>query len=141
MRSSCPYECGLGAKQFRYYIYREIEGNQRKYNDVVVFSQLLDTTGCSLQNAHEKMEVDPQSWIYYTSKDSTFLDVRLNGNYLKTFVDPKYPDEIFFPRAVLLVDKSWRIRGFYDGSQTIELKRLLEELRLLKKEYDQEEHS
>jgi hypothetical protein len=52
--------------------------------------------------------------------------------------DPDHKASLAHHRSVLLIDKEHRIRGFYDLSSSIEYKRIMQELRLLKKQYAKE---
>lgn len=134
LQSSCPDNCLLIANPFRLEVYNLITKN-KKFSDVVILSELLDTAiGVDLMP--EKMKVDPERWMMFTADKNPFWDVELNGSILREQMDNERPGERFYPRSVLLIDTSFRLRGFYDGSQPIEIKRLIDELRLLKKEYD-----
>jgi hypothetical protein len=47
----------------------------------------------------------------------------------------EYFEEHVYERSILILDKSLRVRSFLNSSESIEFKRVMEELRLLKKEY------
>jgi hypothetical protein len=47
----------------------------------------------------------------------------------------EYFEENIYQRSILILDKSLRIRSYLNSSESIEFKRVMEELRLLKKEY------
>jgi protein SCO1/2 len=134
LQSSCPDECLIAANQIKLEIYKKIE-SAPKFKDVVIVSHLQDTSKLKLEDMPQKLGVDPTKWIIYTTEHCPFWDVELNGTVLKKMEDKSRPGELFFPRAILLIDKSFRPRGFYEGSQTIEVGRIIEEIRLLKKEY------
>lgn len=135
--SGCPDDCDLAAREFRFMVYQELV-HQKKFKDVIILSELLDTNNAHLSNMNEKMDVEDQYWQFYESENHFFWNVEMNGHLLLSQDDQGRPDKKFFPRSALLIDKSFHLRGFYDCSQTIEIKRLMDELRLLKKEYDKE---
>ncbi|MBX7093532.1 MAG: hypothetical protein K1X56_02340 [Flavobacteriales bacterium] len=135
LNSTCPGNCLLAANPFKLEVYNLIQ--DKDFADVVILSELLDTNEVPFNLMHEKMKVDPERWTIFTTAHNPFWDVELNGSVLRETPDPDSKVAMFYPRAILLVDTSFRPRGFYDGAETIEIKRLIDELRLLKKEYDQ----
>jgi protein SCO1 len=136
LTADCPYSCDLAVNQLKLLVLTQLI-KQKKFSDVMIVSHLLDTFANPLTMA-EKLKVNNDKWIVYHTNDPSLWDVELNGNVLSTTEDPERKGSFLFKRSILLIDKSMRIRGFYDGSQTIEIKRLLDELRLLMKEYETE---
>ena len=130
----CPYTCDLAAKQMRFMVYKELV-KEEKFKDVVIVSDLIDTLA-KPRNVAGNLDVESKKWIVYTTDDHSMWDVELNGNVLSKTEDPDHPGKMLYTRSILLLDKEMRVRGYYDGSQTVDLKRLLDELRLLTKEYE-----
>lgn len=65
-----------------------------------------------------------------------------NGANMKPSDREKLEDyfkERIYERSLLILDKSLRIRSYLNSSESIEFKRVMEELRLLKKEYSKKE--
>ncbi len=87
----------------------------------------------------EKLKVDAQQWNFFVSENKLFWDVELNGNSILRTDDKDRPGKMMWTRSILLIDPDFRLRGWYDGVHGVELRRLIDELRLLKKELNDEE--
>lgn len=134
--SSCPDECDLAAREFRFMAYNDLI-RQKKFSDVLIISELIDTNHAKLKDMNERFEVDTNRWIFYQTPQNPIFEVALNDHRLNEKTDEKRGKPYYY-RFALLIDKELHIRGWYDCSQTIEIKRLMDELRLLKKEYDRQ---
>ncbi len=134
LESTCPHRCDIAVLPFRLVVYKELLAN-KKFNDVLVLTELLDTLQGGPALMAEKLDVDPSRWIFYTTPHNPFWDVEMNGHLL-TEPDKDNPDRPFFRRSIMLIDTLFSPRGFYDGSQAGDMRRIMEEVRLLKKEYD-----
>lgn len=132
--SACPDVCDFAAREFRFMVYQEIS-KQKKFSDVKIITQLTDTLQGGLGVIKERLDVENDRWLFYQTEKNPLFDVELNDHQLSALQDEQRGNPFYY-RFVLLIDKEMHIRGGYDCSQTIEIKRLMDELRLLKKEYD-----
>lgn len=75
-------------------------------------------------------------WLFLTGPKSKLYELARKG-YLLNAEDGNGGEEDFIhTQNFALVDKERHIRGFYDGTDSLEINRLIQEIRLLYKEYD-----
>ncbi|MFN3341786.1 MAG: hypothetical protein ACK40M_03760 [Flavobacteriales bacterium] len=139
MGSDCPDHCDFLVKPFRLDVYNGILKKNKEFKDVIILSEMTDTIHTRLEDMPEKLKVDAQQWNFFVSENKLFWDVELNGNSLLSTEDKDRPGKMMWKRSILLIDSDFRLRGWYDGVHGVELRRLIDELRLLKKELNDEE--
>jgi protein SCO1/2 len=134
MDKACPYDCKVDGKMMKLIVYKEIM-DAPGFSDVVIITEVNDSIPANRKRIEESLEVDGTRWKFVYSKNFSFFNASINKSNPYLTIDSKYKEGKVFERAVLLLDKELRIRGFLDNSAAVEFKRLNEELRLLKKEY------
>ncbi|HAA01137.1 MAG TPA: hypothetical protein PK637_02550 [Flavobacteriales bacterium] len=139
MGSDCPDNCDFLVKPFRLDVYNGILKKNKEFKDVIILSEMVDTIHTRLEDMPEKLKVDAQQWNFFVSENKLFWDVELNGNSILRTDDKDRPGKMMWTRSILLIDPDFRLRGWYDGVHGVELRRLIDELRLLKKELNDEE--
>jgi protein SCO1/2 len=106
----------------------------------------------ALANYAEAVHANPGIWHFITGKKENIYSLAENG-YFVTAMDNKPglstdsmkalnaeqgPEEFIHSEKFILVDKEKRIRGYYDGTSTAEVNKLLEDIRMLINEYEAE---
>ena len=134
MEKGCPYDCKIDGKMMRLLVYNE-SVNAKGFKDVILITETNDSTQKGRKLIEESLEVDGKKWKFVYSKNFSFYNIKLENGNPYTSKDTKYKNDNKFKRSMLIIDKNKEVRGFLDSSGDIEFKRLMEELRLLKKEY------
>lgn len=128
---------------------RLIEEEFRNENDVQFVSHTLDT---SLNNSDallayaELIKADTEKWHFVVVSNEELFDVAING-YFNNLTTPDTIKQMLYEHNVfVLVDKEGLVRGIYDGgfnneALISEIKRVEEEIRLLKKHYDADKNN
>lgn len=137
MDKECPYKCKIDGKMMKLIVYNELV-NAAGFKDAIIITEVADSSAANRKVIEETLDVDGKKWKFVYSKDFSFFNFNLNGSNPYTTIDDKYVgafESKLYQRSMLLLDKSFRVRGFLDSSGDIEFKRVMEELRLLYKEY------
>lgn len=73
-------------------------------------------------------------WYFLTGDKKALYDMARNSYYITAMPGDGGPDDFIHSEQFVLVDKHKRIRGFYDGTDYNEVSRLIDEIKVLKKE-------
>lgn len=114
----------------------------RGQNDVAILSHTVNPeidTVEQLKRYSLKYDADPSQWNFVTGDKMALYKMAINS-YLVTAVEDTtkkdiMPDFIHSEKFVL-VDKEKHIRGFYDGTDGSAIKKLIADIKTLKKEYE-----
>ncbi len=114
----------------------------RGQNDVAILSHTVDPetdTVEQLKRYSLKFDADPSQWNFVTGDKMELYKMAINS-YLVTAVEDTtqkniMPDFIHSEKFVL-IDKEKHIRGSYDGTKEDEVKKLIADIKELKKEYE-----
>lgn len=114
----------------------------RGQNDVSILSHTVDPetdTVEQLKRYSLKFDADPAQWNFVTGDKMELYKMAINS-YLVTAVEDTtqkdiMPDFIHSEKFVL-IDKEKHIRGSYDGTKEDEVKKLIADIKELKKEYE-----
>ena len=112
--------------------------NQIQNDDVLLLSHsvtpVIDSVAQLKKYALEK-GVDDSKWNLVTGDKKQIYELA-RKSYLAAKTDGDGgPFDMIHTENFILVDKKKRIRGFYDGTDTEEIERLLEDLKVLKATY------
>ncbi|MCC7031160.1 MAG: SCO family protein [Chitinophagaceae bacterium] len=110
--------------------------------DVALLSHTVDPetdTVEQLKRYSLKFDADPSQWNFVTGDKMELYKMAINS-YLVTAVEDTtqkdvMPDFIHSEKFVL-IDKEKHIRGSYDGTKENEVKKLIEDIKELRKEYE-----
>ena len=132
--TTCPTICPVMTKNMA-----EVQEKFKNDNEVLLLSHsvtpVIDSVPQLKKYALEKGVLD-EKWnlvtgdkkqIYELARKS-YLAVKTDGN------GDKY--DMIHTENFMLIDKKRQIRGFYDGTNTEDINRLLDDIALLKKEYN-----
>jgi cytochrome oxidase Cu insertion factor (SCO1/SenC/PrrC family) len=134
MEQGCPYDCKIDGKMMKLLVYNE-SVEAKGFKDVILITETNDSTQKGRKIMEESLEVKGEKWKFVYSKKFSFYNIKLENGNPYTSPDEKYKNDKKYKRSMLIIDKKKAVRGFLDSSGDIEFKRLMEELRLLKKEY------
>jgi len=111
----------------------------RNEEDVAILSHTIDfkyDTPSRLKSYADKLGVTGTKWQFAKgSKDSVYTIAE--KNYLVAVSEDKAAADGFVHQGwFILVDKEKRLRGAYDGTKEDQVKRLIEDMHILLKEYE-----
>jgi protein SCO1/2 len=93
------------------------------HDTVAVLSNYADTYGAKTNK-----------WHLLTGNKKQIYDLAKTSYLVNVFEDDGSPEGFLHSELFLLIDKKARIRGMYDGTNTAEVKKLIEDVKLLKQE-------
>ena len=91
-----------------------------------------------LKKHMEKKFVDSNKWTFLTGSKETIYALAQRGFFLTAMEDRDRPIEFIHSDKVVLVDKNGWIRGYYNGTERKEIERLVAEIKVLNKIYEDE---
>lgn len=106
--------------------------------DVMLISHTVDPendTPPVLAAYAEKHHVIKGKWFFVTGDKKQLYDVARNSYYITAMEGDGSGDDFIHSEKIVLIDKDRRIRGFYDGTDYMEVSRLIDEVKVLKWEY------
>jgi protein SCO1/2 len=102
--------------------------------DVRLMSHSVDPendTPSKLKAYGERLGQDPEIWTLLTGNKEDIYDLARNGYFLTAIESDTAAGGIFHSDIFALIDRSGRIRGYYDGTDTDEVDQLLEDVHRL----------
>ncbi len=79
--------------------------------------------------------VDNKNWLFLTGSKQDLYGLARKGYLLNTEEGNGDEEDFIHTQNFALIDKERHIRGFYDGTDTAEISRLIEEVKLLEQAY------
>ncbi len=132
--TTCPTICPIMTKNMA-----EIQGSILNDDDVMLLSHSvtpqIDTVAQLKRYALEKGVLDSKWNLVTGDKRQIYELARKSYLAVKTDGDGG-PFDMIHTENFILVDKEKRIRGFYDGTNTEEIQKLLQDLAVLKNSYN-----
>jgi protein SCO1/2 len=116
-------------------IYNEFKND----SDFLILSHTVDPENDSvpiLRLYAEKHGATDSKWLFLTGNKSDLYKLARKGYLLNTEEGKGDETDFIHTQNFALIDKEGHIRGFYDGTDSLEIVRLIQEIKLLKKEYD-----
>lgn len=92
-----------------------------------------DTSEVLLAYAQEYKAI-PGKWHFLTGSKKEIYDLAKNGYLVNAMEDDGTPEGFLHSELLLLIDKEKRIRGMYDGTDSVQVNKLISDIRLLKTE-------
>ncbi len=108
--------------------------------DVLILSHTIDPeydTVALLHDYAERLGVDSRKWHFVTGIKDSIYKIAQTSYFSTAMEDKTEPEGFIHSGAFLLIDKSGRIRGKYDGTKEDEVNRLIGDLERLRGEYEQ----
>jgi protein SCO1 len=108
--------------------------------DVLILSHTIDPEYDTVALLHDyaaRLGVDSKKWHFVTGIKDSIYKIAQTSYFSTAMEDKTEPDGFIHSGAFLLIDKSGRIRGKYDGTKEDEVNRLIGDLERLRGEYVQ----
>jgi protein SCO1/2 len=133
--ASCPSICPKMNEALR-----GVTDNFKDIPDIKFLSFTVDPEQDSVPVLKEyaaKRNADPNRWWFLTgNKDSIYTLAR--EGYLVPAAAGKTAEDFFHSQDFILVDKDNHIRGYYDGTEPMDVKKLNDEIKVLLVEYKEQ---
>jgi protein SCO1/2 len=111
----------------------------RSRNDVMILSHTVDPENDSvpvLRDYAITHGADHKKWRFVTGNKKELYDMARKGYLLNAEEGNGGAEDFIHTQNFTLVDKDRHIRGFYDGTDSAEVSRLIREIKILLNEYD-----
>jgi protein SCO1/2 len=131
--TSCPSICPVMKKQML-----RIYDKYKDEEQLAFVSHTIDPkhdTIPALKKYAEKLGVDGKKWHFVYGDRETVYDLARHGYFTIAELDEKAPGGIMHTGYFTLVDKSGKIRGMYNGTDEHEVNKLIDDIKILLKEY------
>ena len=106
-------------------------------SDVLILSHTIDPeydTVALLHDFAKRLGVDSKKWHFVTGVKDSIYKIAQTSYFATAMEDKTEPDGFIHSGAFLLIDKSGRIRGKYDGTKEEEVNRLIGDIERLRTE-------
>mgnify|MGYP003650841073 FL=1 len=81
-------------------------------------------------------EANPNKWIFVTGSKKLIYDLARKSYFAAVTEGDGGPNDFIHTENFVLVDKDKRIRGFYDGTSSESVDKLIVDIEILQQEYD-----
>ena len=78
---------------------------------------------------------DPKMWTFATGDKKVIYDLARHGYFLTAMPGDGGPGDFIHSEKLVLIDKERRIRGYYDGTDYLDVDKLVEDIVMLQYEY------
>lgn len=107
--------------------------------DFLILSHTVDPETDSVKQLKEYAKlhgVNDKKWLFVTGEKKHLYDIARRGYLLNAEQGDGGEDDFIHTQNFALIDKDRHIRGFYDGTDSIEINRLIVDLKCLFDEYE-----
>ena len=117
---------------------RKVYAQTESINDVVILSHTVDPENDNLdvlkRYAADAGATDDGRWLFLTGDKSELYDHARKAYFIGVQEGNQSAGEEAFLHSdqLVLIDKEQRIRGYYTGTDPVEIKRLIDEIKVLK---------
>ena len=80
-------------------------------------------------------QANPRQWHFVTGSKKELYEMARTGYFVTATEGDGGPDDFVHTQNFVLVDKYKQIRGYYDGTDSLEMGKMLKDIELLKAEY------
>lgn len=111
----------------------------KKLNDFRMVSFTVDPEHDSvsvLKEYAQKIKADSGRWYFLTGDKKVIYDLAYQGFLVNAMEDPTAPGGFLHSDMMLLIDREKHIRGIYEGTSMKDVKRLIDEIKVLIAEYN-----
>lgn len=116
-------------------VYKEYKNR----DDFMILSHTVDPETDSVAQllSYAKLHgVTDKKWLFVTGEKKHLYEIARKGYLLNAEEGDGGAEDFIHTQNFALIDKERHIRGFYDGTDSIEISRLLVDIKLLLQEYD-----
>ena len=131
--ASCPGVCPKMTDEVK-----QVQDEFKKDSDIVFISHTVDPEQDSLPALKafaEKHGADLSKWYFVTGNRDSIYALAINGYLVPAAEDVRAEGGFLHSQDLLLVDKEKHLRGIYDSMEPEEIKRLKDEIKVLRYEY------
>ena len=131
--STCPSICPKMMKQMG-----RISDTTKDKENFMIISHTVNPSHDSvavLAEYAKLVHADPKRWMLVTGDKKQIYDLAIDGYKLAVDEDPRAPGGFLHSEMFVLVDKLRRIRGYYDGTDTSQVSKLINDIKILSAEY------
>jgi protein SCO1 len=115
-------------------VYMHFKGNPA----VKFVSHTVDPETDTVQQLHDyalRHKADSKQWMFLTGDKKALYNIARTGYLLNADEGDGGPDDFIHTQNFALIDKEKRIRGFYDGTDSVDIDKMIKDIELLLKEY------
>lgn len=128
--TTCPDICPQMSKSLK-----RVEEKTHHMEDFLILSHTLDPdfdTPEELRKYIRDIETEARNWTFLTTNDEDYVyEVMMDQYLLSGSPTGAVNGGIFHTGKLVLVDQKGRIRGYYEGTDPLDVQRLLEDIPLL----------
>lgn len=135
--TTCHSICPIMSNQMER-IYQAYKGNP----EVKFLSHTVDPEIDTVQQLKDyavRHNANSDQWAFVTGSKKDLYAIARKGYLLNADQGDGGPDDFIHTQNFALIDKEKRIRGFYDGTDSLEMNQLIKDIGLLLKEYHYKE--
>lgn len=129
---SCPTICPVMTREMKK-VYDEFQQDDR----IVFISHTIDPKNDTiprLKAFSENLGVDGSKWHFVTGSQDSIMEIAEKSYFSTAMADSSSPGGFAHSGGLLLIDRNRHIRGVYNGTNPLETKRLIEDIKVLLKE-------
>lgn len=116
----------------------QINAVTKKLYDFSIISHTVNPKHDTVQVLAEYAKLihaDSKKWALVTGDKNKIYDIGIDGYKLAVQEDPRAPGGFLHSELFVLVDKSKRVRGYYDGTDSVAVGKLMNDIKILVAEY------
>lgn len=120
-------------------VYKEFANNP----SVMILSHTVDpeTDSVNVMMNYSKLHgVKDKRWLFLTGEKKHLYELAREGYLLNAEEGDGGAEDFIHTQNFALVDKERHLRGFYDGTDSVEVSRLITDIKILLEEYDYKEN-
>ncbi len=129
---TCKSICPIMIKQMQR-VYKEFQDDK----DVLILSHTVnpeDDSAAVLKRYAEEHGVYDKKWLFLTGDKKHLYSLARKSYLLNAEESDGGADDFIHTQNFALIDKRGHIRGYYDGTDSIEVSRLIQDIRVIKQE-------
>lgn len=114
-----------------------VQNEFKSDNDFLILSHTVNPSHDTAEVLYAyagKYQALPNKWHFLTGSKKTIYDLARYDYLVNALEDDGTPEGFLHSELFLLIDKQKRIRGMYDGTDSIQVNKLIADIKLLKTE-------
>jgi protein SCO1/2 len=130
--STCPSICPKMMTQMN-----RIAVAEKDQPDFMILSHSVNPEHDSvpvLAEYAKRVHADGIKWMLVTGNKKEIYDIAMDGYKLPLSEDPREPGGFLHSGLFVLIDKEKRVRGYYDGTDSVEVNKLINDIKILSSE-------
>ncbi|MBI4932086.1 MAG: SCO family protein [Bacteroidetes bacterium] len=131
--TTCPTICPKMMFQME-----RVNAVTQKTPDFLIISHTVNPAHDSvpvLAEYSKLVHADSKKWMLVTGNKKDIYDIAIDGYKLAVEEDPRAPGGFLHSEMFVLVDKDKRIRGYYDGTDSAHVNKLINDIKIVSAEY------